>query len=109
MSVDFTYYFLSLLILFWNMKNIGKSMTGETDDEWSVMLDMLLGLDDDPYRYDDIIDNLWSFKIRNKRKKSEYVQFSTYSIQLLCLRKHFQEIYAYSDDEIVWRYNFYYN
>jgi hypothetical protein len=28
-----------------------------TDDEWSEMLDMLLGLDDDPYSYDDITDN----------------------------------------------------
>jgi hypothetical protein len=28
-----------------------------TDDEWRGTLEMLLGLDDDPYSYDDITDN----------------------------------------------------
>jgi hypothetical protein len=60
-----------------------------TDDEWRGTLEMLLGLDDDPYSYDDITDNSWLFKIRNKRKENEYVQFSTYSIQLSCLRNYF--------------------
>jgi hypothetical protein len=31
---------------------------GMIDDEWSGTLDMLLGLDVDPYSYDDITDNL---------------------------------------------------
>jgi hypothetical protein len=69
---------------------------------------MLLWLDADSYNYDDITDNLWPFTIRNKGKENEYVLFSTYSIQLSCLRKYFQELSAYSDDKIVRRYNFYY-
>jgi hypothetical protein len=40
------------------MKNIEKIITWMTDNEWSRTLGMLLGLDDDPYSYDDIIDNL---------------------------------------------------
>jgi hypothetical protein len=40
------------------MKNIGKSIIGVTDDEWSRTLEMLIGLDVDPYSYDDIINNL---------------------------------------------------
>jgi hypothetical protein len=36
-------------------------------------LEMLLGLDGDPYSYKDIINNLWLFKTRNKRKENEYV------------------------------------
>jgi hypothetical protein len=50
---------------------------------------MLLGLNDDLYRYNDITDNLWSFKIKNKEKENKYIQFSTYSIRLSCLRKYF--------------------
>jgi hypothetical protein len=67
---------------------------------------MLLGFDADSYSYDDITNNLWPFTIRNKGKENEYVLFSTYSIQLSCLREHFQELSAYSDDKIVRRYNF---
>jgi hypothetical protein len=50
---------------------------------------MLLGLDDDPYSYDDIIDNLWPFKTKNKRKENEYVQFLTYNMlgNDCCLRE----------------------
>jgi hypothetical protein len=44
-----------------------------TDNEWSGTLNMLIGLDDDPYNYDSITDNLWPFKIRNKKKENEYV------------------------------------
>jgi hypothetical protein len=51
-----------------------------TDDEWSRTLEILHGLDGDPYSYDYIIDNLWLFKTRNKGKENEYVQFSMYSI-----------------------------
>jgi hypothetical protein len=80
-----------------------------TDNEWNGTLEMLLGLNDDPYSYDDITDNLWPFKIRNKEKTNEYVQFLMYSIRLSCLRKYFQEMSAYSDDESIQRYNFYYN
>jgi hypothetical protein len=46
-----------------------------TDDEWSGMVKMLLELDVDPYSYDDITDNLWSFKARNMRKENEYIQY----------------------------------
>jgi hypothetical protein len=66
-----------------------KPITKVTDDEWSGTLEMLLGLNDDLYSYNDITDNMWSFKIKNKEKENKYVQFSTYSIRLLCLRKHF--------------------
>jgi hypothetical protein len=76
------------------MKNTEKIITWMTDNEWSRTLGMLLGLDDDPYSYDDIIDNLWPFKTNNKRKENEYVQFSTYSIRLLYLRKYLiQEVF----------------
>jgi hypothetical protein len=47
------------------MKNIEKSITRVTDDEWSGMVEILCGLDADPYSYDDITNNLWLFKIRN--------------------------------------------
>jgi hypothetical protein len=47
------------------MKNIEKSITRVTDDEWSGTVEILFGLDADPYSYDDITDNLWLFKIRN--------------------------------------------
>jgi hypothetical protein len=36
------------------------------------MLEMLLELDDDPYSYENIIDNSLSFKTRNKRK-NDYI------------------------------------
>jgi hypothetical protein len=39
------------------MKNIRKLIIGVTDDEWSGTLEMLVGLDGDPYSYDDITDN----------------------------------------------------
>jgi hypothetical protein len=39
------------------MKNAEKLIIGVTNDEWIKMLEMLLGLDVDPYNYDDIIDN----------------------------------------------------
>jgi hypothetical protein len=44
-----------------------------TDDEWSETLEMLLGLDGNPYIYEDITDNLWLFKTRNRKKENEYV------------------------------------
>jgi hypothetical protein len=50
------------------MKNIEKPITGMTDDELRGTLEILLGLDDDPYSYEDITDNPWSFKIRNREK-----------------------------------------
>jgi hypothetical protein len=78
-----------------------------TDDEWSGMVEMLLVLDTDPYSYDDITNNPWPFKTRNMGKENEHIQFSTFSIQLACLRKHFQELHPYSDDETVRRYKFY--
>jgi hypothetical protein len=46
-----------------------------TDDEWSGTVEMLLGLDVDPYSYDDITDNLWPFKTRNREKENEYIQY----------------------------------
>jgi hypothetical protein len=79
-----------------------------TNNEWSGMVEILLGLDADPYSYDDITDNSWPFKIRNRRKENKYIQFLTFSIRLLCLHKHFQELSLYSDDDTVRRYNFYY-
>jgi hypothetical protein len=39
------------------LKNTGKPIIGVTDDEWSGTVEMLLGLDVDPYSYDDITDN----------------------------------------------------
>jgi hypothetical protein len=36
---------------------------------------MLLGLDVDPYSYDDITDNPWPFKIRNRVKENKYIQY----------------------------------
>jgi hypothetical protein len=36
---------------------------------------MLLGLDVDPYSYDDITDNPWPFKTRNRGKENEYIQY----------------------------------
>jgi hypothetical protein len=52
------------------------------DDNWSGTLEMFLRLDGDPYSYEDITDNLWPFKTRNKGKENEYIQFSTFSIRL---------------------------
>jgi hypothetical protein len=34
---------------------------------------MLFGLNGDPYSYDDITDNPWLFKTKNKGKENEYV------------------------------------
>jgi hypothetical protein len=53
---------------------------------------MLLGLDGDPYSYDDITDNSLPFKIRNKGKENEYIQFSTYSIPTLVFVEAFLRI-----------------
>jgi hypothetical protein len=39
------------------MKNTEKPIIGVIDDEWSGALEMLLGLDGDPYSYEDITDN----------------------------------------------------
>jgi hypothetical protein len=83
------------------MKNTEKPITEVTNDEWSRTLEIFLGLDVDPYSFDNIIDNPWLFKTRNMGKENKYIQFSTFSIRLLCLRKHFQELSAYSDDETV--------
>jgi hypothetical protein len=47
-----------------------------TDDDWSETVEMLLGLDADPYSYDDITDNPWPFKIKNRGKENEYTHFS---------------------------------
>jgi hypothetical protein len=52
------------------MKNTGKPIIGVTDNEWSRTVKMLLGLDADPYSYDDITDNLWPFKTRNGGKEN---------------------------------------
>jgi hypothetical protein len=79
-----------------------------TDDDWSGTVEMLLGLDDDPYSYDDITDNPWPFKIKNKGEENEYTHFSIFGIRLSYLRKHFQELPPNSDDDTVQRYNFYY-
>jgi Plant mobile domain len=73
-----------------------------TDDEWSGTVEMLLGLDIDPYSYDDIIDNPWPFKIRNRGNESKYIQY-----RFACLRKRFKELPPYSDNETVRRYKFY--
>jgi hypothetical protein len=48
-----------------------------TDDKWYGMVEMLLGLDVDPYSYDDITDNPWPFKTRNRGKDNEYIQYPT--------------------------------
>jgi hypothetical protein len=55
------------------MKNIEKSITWVTDDEWSGTLEMLFGLDVNPFSYDNITDNLWPFKTRNMEKENKYV------------------------------------
>jgi hypothetical protein len=52
------------------MKNTEKSIIEVTDDEWSGMLEILFGLDADPYSYDDITDNPWSFKRKNRGKRT---------------------------------------
>jgi hypothetical protein len=57
------------------LKNTRKLITEVTDDEWSSAVEMLLGLDTYPYSYDDIIDNSWPFKIRNREKENEYIQY----------------------------------
>jgi hypothetical protein len=49
-----------------------------TDNEWSGTLKMLLGLDVNPYSYDDITDNMWQFKTRNGGKR-----MSTFSSRYL--------------------------
>jgi hypothetical protein len=41
------------------------------DDEWSRTVEMLFGLDANPYSYDEITDNQWSFKTRNRGKGNE--------------------------------------
>jgi hypothetical protein len=48
-----------------------------TDDEWSGTVEMLLGLDTNPYSYDDITDNPWPFKTRNRGEENEYIQYPT--------------------------------
>jgi hypothetical protein len=78
-----------------------------TDDEWSGTVEMLLRLDVGPYSYDNITDNPWPFKTRNRGKENEYIQFSIFSIRLSYLRKYFQELSPYSDDDTVRRYKFY--
>jgi hypothetical protein len=61
------------------MKNTKKKpITWVTDNKWSGTVEMLLGLDVDPYSYDSITDNLWSFKIRNRGKRT-----STFSSRYL--------------------------
>jgi hypothetical protein len=57
------------------LKNTRKLITEVIDDEWSSAVEMLLGLDAYTYSYDDIIDNLWPFKIRNMEKENEYIQY----------------------------------
>jgi hypothetical protein len=47
-----------------------------TDDEQSGMVEMLLGLDVNPYSYDDITENPWPFKTRNRGKENEYIQYT---------------------------------
>jgi hypothetical protein len=47
------------------MKNTGKPIIEVIDDEWNGTVEMLFGLDVDPYSYDNIIDNTCPFKIRN--------------------------------------------
>jgi hypothetical protein len=44
-----------------------------TDDEWSGTVEMLLGLNSDPYSYQDITDNPWPFKTRNMGKDNDYI------------------------------------
>jgi hypothetical protein len=39
------------------MKNTGKSIIMITDDDWSMMLEMLLGLNGVPYSYENLTDN----------------------------------------------------
>jgi hypothetical protein len=63
-----------------------------TDDEWSVTVEMLLGLNSDPYSYQDITDNLWLFKTRNRGKENEYIQFSKLSIPLYVFAKVFPRV-----------------
>jgi hypothetical protein len=83
-------FFLKSNNLILQIQKIQKNpITGVTDDEWSGTVEMLLGLDTDPYSYDDIIDNSWSFKTRNRGKENEYIKFSTFSIRLACLQKCF--------------------
>jgi hypothetical protein len=55
------------------MKNTEKPITWVIDDEWSGTLEMLLGLDGNQYSYEDITDNPWTFKIRNRGKENEYI------------------------------------
>jgi Plant mobile domain len=114
------YFYILFHILFFNYplkftnlifkyKNIKKSIPGVIEDEWSGILKILLGLNADPYSYNDITNNPWLFKIRNKEKENEYVQFLTYNIRLACLWRHFRELSVYSKDETAQWYNFYYN
>jgi hypothetical protein len=58
------YFYISFYILFLKFTNLilkcekyRKTNNRVIDDEWSGMLDMLIGLDGDPYSYDDITDN----------------------------------------------------
>jgi hypothetical protein len=62
-----------------------------TDDDWSGTVEMLLGLDADPYSYDDITDNSWPFKINNKGKENEYMSGGDIDYQQIltyCKDKH---------------------
>jgi hypothetical protein len=68
-----------------------------TDDDWSVTVEMLLGLDVDPYSYVDINDNSWPFKIKNMGKimntliSRHSVFDSRVCVNIFkCLRKHFE-------------------
>jgi hypothetical protein len=50
-------------------KKYKKPIILVTDDEWSGTLEMLLGLNGDSYSYNQITDNPWPSKTKNKRKK----------------------------------------
>jgi Plant mobile domain len=45
---------------------------------------MLLGLDTDPYSYDDITDNSWPFKTKNRGKENEYISPHSISGSHVC-------------------------
>jgi hypothetical protein len=49
--------FLKFTNLILKYKKYKKTNNRVTDDEWSGTLKMLIGLDDDPYSYEDITDN----------------------------------------------------
>jgi hypothetical protein len=54
--------------LFLKYEKYKKLIIRVTDKGWRVTLKLLLGLSGDPYDYQKITDNPWSFKIRNKGK-----------------------------------------